>query len=125
MQIVSELFFSDMYQALSSPTSVETEHYSPMLHNALVALACSFSDDPVIRDLQTQRAFLNQAKRYMDGECKNPNISTIQGLDIMGSCHSSMAEHTLGYMYFGMSGRTSQARKFVYIIFEFKELIRL
>lgn len=102
-----------MYRSLSSPALVETEHYSPMLHNALVAMACSFSDDPAIRDMETKRAFLTQAKSFMDGECQEPNISTIQGLDIIGSCHSTMAEQTLGYMYLGMSGRTSQAREFL------------
>lgn len=109
-----------MYRSLSSPISVETEHYSPMLHNSLVAMACSFSDDPAIRDIDTKRAFLTQAKSFMDGECQEPKLSTIQGLDIIGSCHSTMAEQTLGYMYFGMSGRTSQARTFRSISFHYQ-----
>jgi hypothetical protein len=115
VRLLPELFFDDMYLSLVSPTPIQTEHYSPMLHNALIALACSFSDDPIISDIQTKRAFLSQAKSFMDEECQQPNISTMQGLDILGSCHSTLGEQTLGYMYFGMCGRTSQAREFLHL----------
>lgn len=101
-----------MYRSLSSPVIVETESYSPMLHNSLVALACSFSDDPAIRDIKTKRAFLTHAKSFIDKECDRTRLSTIQGLSIIACCHSTMGDQTLGYMYFGMSGRIAQVSEF-------------
>ena len=104
LRIVPGLFLRDMYRALHLPASQtppKTTHYSPMLHNALVALATAFSDDPRIRDLRTRRLFLEKAKGYMDTECHSPNLSVIHALSIIGTFHSSMGEQTLGYLYFG------------------------
>jgi hypothetical protein len=104
---VPGLFLRDMYRALHLPASQtppKTTHYSPMLHNALVALATAFSDDPRIRDLRTRRLFLEKAKGYMDAECHSPNLSVIHALAIIGTFHSSMGEQTLGYLYFGEGG---------------------
>jgi Fungal specific transcription factor domain len=104
LRIVPALFLRDMYRALHLPpshTPLKTTHYSPMLHNALVALAMAFSDDPQIRDLKSRRLFLDQAKSYIDTECQSPNISVVHALSTIGSFHSSMGEQSLGYLYFG------------------------
>jgi hypothetical protein len=72
-----------------------------MLHNALLALATAFSDDPRICDLNTRRYFARKAKTYFEGECQRPNASVVHALSIMGSFHSSQGDQTLGYLYFG------------------------
>lgn len=82
-----------------------------MLHNALVALATAFSDDPRIRDHKSRQYFANAAKNYIEAECQKPNICVVHALSIIGSYHSSKGDQTLGYMYFGMSARMSQACK--------------
>ncbi|KAJ7151924.1 fungal-specific transcription factor domain-containing protein [Mycena crocata] len=112
MRIVPALFLRDMYRHLGVPrahTPPKTPHYSPMLHNALIALATAFSDDPRIRDLKSRQYFAAAAKNYIEEECQRPNISVVHALSILGSFHSSQGDQMLGYMYFGMSARISQA----------------
>jgi len=72
-----------------------------MLHNALLALATAFSDDPRIRDLKTRNRFAQLAKSYVEKECQSPNISVVHALSILGSFHSAQGDNTLGYIYFG------------------------
>ena len=73
-----------------------------MLHNALIALATAFSDDPRIQDLKFRQYFAKKAKSYIDTECREPDISVMHALSILGSFHSSLGDQTLGYMYFGV-----------------------
>ncbi|EPQ54782.1 hypothetical protein GLOTRDRAFT_77517, partial [Gloeophyllum trabeum ATCC 11539] len=112
MRVVPELFLRDMYVFLSvseTEPPPKTAHYSPMLHNALLALALAFSDKPHLRDVETRRRFAAQAKKDIETECERPNISVVHALSLIGSFHSTQGEQTLGYMYFGMSSRMSQA----------------
>ena len=104
LRIVPPLFLRDMYRTLSVPRSQpapKTPHYSPMLHNALVALATAFSDDTHVRDLKSRQYFVTAAKSYIDVECGSPNISVIHALAILGTFHCCQGEETLGYTYFG------------------------
>ncbi|TFK32251.1 hypothetical protein BDQ12DRAFT_659410 [Crucibulum laeve] len=80
-----------------------------MLHNSLVALATAFSDDPRIRDFKSRQYFAKAAKDMMEEECQKPNLSAIHALSILASFHSTQGDQSLGYMYFGMSARMSQA----------------
>ncbi|KAG6918313.1 hypothetical protein DXG01_015405 [Tephrocybe rancida] len=103
LRIVPDLFLRDMYHTLSTPrsqTPPKTAHYSPMLHNALMAVATAFSDDPRIRDHKARQAFATLAKSYVEAECQQPNISVVHGLSTLGSYHSGLGEQTLGYLYF-------------------------
>lgn len=113
LRVVPALFLRDMYRALSVPASQpppKTPHYSPMLHNALIALAAAFSDDPRICDLATRQKFATVAKGYIDVECQKPNICVVQALSLLGSFHSSQGDENLGYMYFGESDEDAQNR---------------
>ncbi|OCH90022.1 hypothetical protein OBBRIDRAFT_633141 [Obba rivulosa] len=112
LRIVPQLFLRDMHRSLSHPPGApvpETAHYSPMLHNAIIALATAFSDDPRIRDPAARERFATKAKNYIESECEKPSISVVNALSTIASFHSSRGEQTLGFMYFGMSGRVSQA----------------
>ncbi len=102
--MVPALFLRDMYRALSHPrsrTPPKTPHYSPMLHNSLIALALAFLDDPKFRDLKSRQYFAEKAKSFTEAECQKPNISVVQALSFLGSFHSSQGDQTLGYLYFG------------------------
>jgi hypothetical protein len=93
-----------MFRALSvsrSQTPPKTPHYSAMLHNALVALALAFSDDPELCDLRSRQYFARKAKEFIETECQKPSLSVLHALSILGSFHSSQGDQTLGYMYFG------------------------
>jgi hypothetical protein len=105
LRVVPALFLRDMYRSLSVPSShpsPKTPHYSPMLHNALVALGLAFVDDSKLRDLKSRQYFANQAKSYIEIECSKPNLSVVNALSILASFHSSKGDQTLGYLYFGM-----------------------
>ncbi|TFK73146.1 hypothetical protein BDN72DRAFT_247733 [Pluteus cervinus] len=109
LRIIPALFLRDMWKVLSTPAHLpppKIPHYSPMLHNALIALACGFSDDAEIRD--NRGAFATKAKSYIDVEGRYPSITLMHALSILSTYHSSMGEQTLGYIYFGMSARISQ-----------------
>ncbi|KAJ7747438.1 hypothetical protein DFH07DRAFT_747798 [Mycena maculata] len=112
MRVVPALFLRDMHRYLSTPgcgVPPKTPHYSPMLHNALIALATAFSDDPRISALESRKHFVAAAKSYIEDECQRPNISVVHALSLIGSFHSTQGEQMLGYLYFGMSARIGQA----------------
>lgn len=72
-----------------------------MLHNALLALATAFSDDPSLRNNRTRTCFAKKAKEFLEPECLKPNLSVVNALNALASFHSSLGEQTLGYLYFG------------------------
>ena len=78
-----------------------------MLHNALVALALAFADDPKLWDLKSRQCFANFAKSFIEAECRNPNLSVVHALSVLSSFHSSQGDQTLGYMYFGRASSFS------------------
>lgn len=95
----------DMHRALSIPsgeTPPKSTHYSPMLHNAILALATAFSDNPSIRNNRMRDCFARKAKEYIEIECPRPNLSVVNALNALASYHSSLGEQSLGYLYFGV-----------------------
>ncbi|KAF7292148.1 hypothetical protein MIND_01241800 [Mycena indigotica] len=113
MRIVPALFLRDMYRYLTHPDpyphKLKTSHYSPMLHNALLALGSAYSDDPKVRSVTARRAIVAHAKSFIEAEVARPDISVVNALAIVGSFHSSHGEMMLGWTYFGMSIRISQS----------------
>lgn len=111
LQVDPRLFLRDMYRSLRTPqtsTPPKTAHYSPMLHNALLALALAFLDDPAIRDKKVRNSLAQEAKKYIEAEASKPNLSSVNALAALATFHSSQGDQTLGFMYFGMSARMSQ-----------------
>lgn len=114
LRIVPVLFLRDMWRVLNAPRTQfppKATHYSPMLHNALLALATAFSDDPHIHNIESRQLFARKAKSYIEEECQSPNISVVHALAILGTFHACQGDPTMGYLYFGMSGSMSQARE--------------
>ena len=104
LRIIPDLFLKAMYRVLSVPRSQEapkTAHYSPMLHNAIVALALAFSDDPRFRDLKARQYFIDAAKNCMESECQKPTLAVVQALSFLGTFYGSQGDQGLGFMYFG------------------------
>ncbi|KAK0484826.1 fungal-specific transcription factor domain-containing protein, partial [Armillaria novae-zelandiae] len=108
LRVVPTLFLRDMYRAIASSGTVKTPHYSPMLHNALIALATAFSDDPHINSFKNREQYAIKAKSYLEYECEKPNICVVQALGLLGSFHATNGDQNLGYLYFGMSARVGQ-----------------
>jgi hypothetical protein len=122
----------DMYRVLSIPvcdTPPKTAHYSPMLHNAIVAVALAFSDNIQFSDLKNRQYFVRKAESYSMDELARPSIAGVHALSMLGSYYASVGEQNCGYIYIGacsteiqiwcmalclvlgMSARMSQARK--------------
>lgn len=103
-----------MCRSLTIPASyppLKTAHYSPMLHNALLAVATAFSDDPAIKDPATRHQFADKAKSCLESECELPKLSAISALSVLSNYYSSTNHRTLGYLYFGMfRSRDSNSR---------------
>ncbi|KAI0069306.1 hypothetical protein BV25DRAFT_1910990 [Artomyces pyxidatus] len=112
LRVIPDLFLLDMHRSLSvsrtQPTFI-TAHYSPMLHNALIAVATAFSDDPRVKDPDVRRRYADRARDCLEFECERPKLSAVIGSSILADYHSSQGNPTLGHMYFGISARLSQA----------------
>ena len=105
-RVIPSLFFRDMQRALTLPPSApipRLSHYSPMLHNALLALATAYSDDPRVHDIEFRRMFARCAKSYIEKDCLTPNVCFVSALSLLSTFHSSRGEQSLGYLYAGAS----------------------
>lgn len=91
--------------------SLAESHYSPMLHNAMVALAISFSDNTRLRDPQVRQLFVNEAEMGVSAGWRVPTLSFVHTLSILSSYYCSLGEYSIGFMYSGMSSRACQARE--------------
>jgi hypothetical protein len=94
-----------MVRVLSVPkgqTPPKANHYSPMLHNALLALGLAFLDDPAVRDYKARRHFAEEAKQHMETEWSKASTCSVNALATIATFHSSQGNQLLGSMYFGM-----------------------
>ncbi|WWC95840.1 hypothetical protein V866_002707 [Kwoniella sp. B9012] len=106
------LFRQDLHTALYTDNhhqQFKTPHYSPMLHNAILAIALGICDEPYLRASETRRVFAKKAKDLIDDEGMNPTVATVQAFAHLASYHSLEAEHNLGWLYIGQALRTSLA----------------
>ena len=119
MRIIPEYFLRDMHTFLHSAAGAtpgsnnlplpRLTHYSPFLHNVLLAVATAFSSDPEVRKSSTRQRFADEAKTYVEAECSRPSVSAVEALGMLASYYSGKGQQTLGFMYFGMSTRIAQA----------------
>ena len=72
-----------------------------MLHNIVVAVALTYSDDRALRERALRDKFISQGKLSSDSECQRPTLSTVQSLDLLPSYYSGMGEQSLGFLDFG------------------------
>lgn len=100
-----------MALALSSETPIKTPHYSPMLHNAILAIGLCYCDEPHLRTPALRKVFVTEAKKHLETEGMNPSVATVQALAHLASGHSVDAEHNLGWLYIGMALRCALARE--------------
>ena len=99
-----------MHEAMNNPTA-QTPHYSPLLHNAILSVALCYADEEHLRFPGTRKIFAQQAKRFIDNDCANPTVATVQGLVTLSSYHSLEGEYNLGWIYVGQGSRVAQACK--------------
>ncbi|KAH7237916.1 hypothetical protein B0J15DRAFT_516500 [Fusarium solani] len=83
---------------------------SPMLVNALLALGCRFSSNPVVRlipdnHLTSGDHFFQEALRFFYQAPDHHSLTTIQALGIMSVRESSCGRHSMSRYYAGQSIR--------------------
>ncbi len=103
-RVIPQYFYRDMRRVLVLPPGTpppKSSHYSPMLHNAMLALATAFSDDPAVLNIEFRRHFAKKAKSYIDVDVLQPSVCTVSALGLMATFHSSRGEQSLGYLYAG------------------------
>ncbi|KAG8791130.1 hypothetical protein FRC12_010115 [Ceratobasidium sp. 428] len=106
MGLVPELFLHDMLYSLTSLGSESfprprLQHYSPMLHCAIMAFACAFSDDPAIRAPETRGYFASRAKQWLDEELRHPAMSLVRSMTLLAEYSCGVGQMNTGYMYMG------------------------
>jgi len=111
------LFYRDMEVAIwtehESDLPVVAPTYSPLLHNIILAIGLAFSDDEHLRALSTRRRFAAQGEKYLDRECSNPCVATVQALAIRSSFASTMGDYALGWVNHGLATRLCYAREYM------------
>ena len=81
-----------------------TSHYSPVLHNALLASACEISDDPRADD-EAAAALMRASQHQLFIEGDRPTLSTVQGVLLIANYFTCIGKHGLGYFYSGIAFR--------------------
>lgn len=92
----------------SAGAATRTISYSPLLHNAVLALGCWNCDDPRANDLSLVERFSAQARAALENEGEHPTLSTLQGLLVLGHCYTCFNRPNLGFMYAGIAIRASR-----------------
>lgn len=108
-----QLFFRDFYLG-KPPTDSRraTQHCTPVLVNAILALGCHFTSNPAARDDPEDSAtagdhFFREAKRLImeNDEHEKPHLTTVQALALMSVREAGCGREGKGWVYSGMSFR--------------------
>ncbi|KAH7338366.1 hypothetical protein B0J17DRAFT_421242 [Rhizoctonia solani] len=112
--MLPETFLHDMLYCLTSEPSkpgdqLRLQHYTPMLHCALLAYASAFSDNPEIQSSSFRTELARYAKQWLDYEFERPVMALVRALALLAEYHCGIGEGGAGYMYMGMSIRAARS----------------
>ncbi|KAF8714536.1 nitrogen assimilation transcription factor, partial [Rhizoctonia solani] len=114
--MIAEIFLHNMLYALAPESSNSTaddqlrlQHYTPMLHCALIAYAAAFSDNAEIRSPSFRHRFAQHAKQWLDYEFERPVAALPRALALLAEYHCAVGEQSAGFMYMGMSIRAARS----------------
>jgi hypothetical protein len=114
MRASPNLFQQDMIRTVMLPPHIPLArfaHYSPFLHNIMLAIALMWSDEEHLQLPSTRAIFASKAETYLSVEISRPTLATVQGLALKSSYHSTLGDHAGGWSYFGLADRASLSRK--------------
>lgn len=114
MRASPDLFMQDMVRTVMLPRDTPParfSHYSPFLHNIILAIALMWAEDEDLSHANTRAIFAEHAESFLPTELARPTLATVQGLALKSSLHSTLGDHTSGWAYFGMAERVSLSRE--------------
>ena len=111
--ISKHLFLRDFHNGRpTQDTGRETEHCTPLLVNAMLAIGCHFSSWPEARSDPDDSGtagdhFFKEAKRLIlvNDEHEKPRLATVQALALMSVREAGCGREAKGWVYSGMSFR--------------------
>ena len=113
--IDEDAFYEGMYRGITTLRSRDA-HYSPLLHNTILSLACQISPETVSPTADTRQSgglaavLAAHARGMIDEEAGRPQLSTAKGMMLLGAYSWSIGSHSLGWFYEGIGARMAQAR---------------
>lgn len=103
---------------LQSPVNPETiirprrtAYYSPLLHNVVLSVGLFYLDCDSEYKAQLAAGFARRAREMIDAEVEAPLLSSVMGILLLGSHHTAVLRHSVGYIHSGTALRLAQARK--------------
>ena len=96
------------------PEGLRSAHYSPFLHNIVLAISLLLATEcmpSVEQALEAARQLIQHATSMIDTEMRRPLTTTARGLMLLGSFHFHDRQRNLGWLYEGMGARTAQIRE--------------
>lgn len=114
LRVSPQLFMQDMIRAVMLPPNTPParfSHYSPFLHNIILAIALMWADEEHLCNADTRSLFAEHAEKFLSVELARPTLATVQGLALKSSLHSTLGDHTSGWAYFGMAERVCLSRE--------------
>jgi len=114
MRASPDLFHQDMIRTVMLPPHIPLArfaHYSPFLHNIMLAIALMWSDEDHLQRISTREIFAAKAETYLTVEISRPTLATVQGLALKSSYHSTLGDHAGGWSYFGLADRAALSRE--------------
>lgn len=110
-----KLFYRDLLEGKPRSPPTRTTYCSSLLVNAILALACHFTNVPGAYALPGDSGtkgdhFFAEAKRLIveNGEYEQPRLTTVQALAIMSVIEAGNGREAKGWVYSGMSFRMAQ-----------------
>lgn len=95
------------------PDVIRSTHYSPLLHNVILALAALNSPETIPPDHGDPKAIMaslaSHATSMIEAEMLRPMTTTARGLMLLGSYQFHNTQRHLGWCYAGMGVRLAQA----------------
>nr|XP_019045956.1 hypothetical protein I302_04696 [Kwoniella bestiolae CBS 10118]OCF24886.1 hypothetical protein I302_04696 [Kwoniella bestiolae CBS 10118] len=83
-----------------------SDYYSPLLHNALLAMSCRFVPNPD-RPFNAAAILRQHALSFYQEELENPVVATVNGLMLLASLHTEQRQTNSGAAYFATAVQTA------------------
>jgi hypothetical protein len=95
-------------------SSFRSAHYSPMLHNAILAVVWPMVGERP-NSLDRAERFMDQALQWFHVEIDRATLCTISALEVIAVYYAGQGEPSRGWLYFGLATSIAQASTPVFL----------